>query len=154
MKDKIYLRLKRNISILLPDGNWALHVGDMIVLKKIGIKSTTITPEFSSTIYLNEDSYLLTEIEYNTIKDIKAVFEGDTKGILEYHMVRAKYNSVDTIIYLENLPYTYSQIVKNEKDFNYLYPYRDNVTIKDIFEDVSLEYNRNRKIKKLVKKQL
>jgi hypothetical protein len=34
--DKIYLRLRKNVMILLDDGLWTLVVGDMIVLQKIG----------------------------------------------------------------------------------------------------------------------
>jgi hypothetical protein len=36
--DKIYLRLRKNVMILLDDGLWTLVVGDMIVLQKIGQK--------------------------------------------------------------------------------------------------------------------
>jgi hypothetical protein len=32
--DKIYLRLRKNVMILLDDGLWTLVVGDMIVLQK------------------------------------------------------------------------------------------------------------------------
>jgi hypothetical protein len=36
--DKIYLRLRKNVMILLDDGLWTLVVGDMIVFQKIGQK--------------------------------------------------------------------------------------------------------------------
>jgi hypothetical protein len=40
--DKIYLRLRKNVMILLDDGLWTLVVGDMIVLQKIGQKRLNI----------------------------------------------------------------------------------------------------------------
>jgi hypothetical protein len=40
--DKIYLRLRKNVMILLDDGLWTLVVGDMIVLPKIGQKRLNI----------------------------------------------------------------------------------------------------------------
>ena len=57
--NKIYLRLKRDISILVADGYWSLHTGDMIVLQKIGTKS-----EIKRNEYIHSDSYLLTGFEY------------------------------------------------------------------------------------------
>jgi hypothetical protein len=45
--NKIYLKLKMDISLLVADGNWSLHCGDMIVLQKIGTKSELKRNEYS-----------------------------------------------------------------------------------------------------------
>lgn len=40
---KIYLRLKRDISLLVPDGNWSLHTGDMKTQTDNSVKDQNAT---------------------------------------------------------------------------------------------------------------
>lgn len=142
--NKNYLRLKRDISIIVSDGNWSLHTGDMIVFQKIGTKSEVKVNEFKPNEYIHKDSYLLTGFEYRTIKDIKS---------MEYHTVWNECNSVDTLItistgkpYYNSRTCTYSEIIQlNNDGFSLV---RD-LKFEDVFEDVSIQYNRHNKIKEL-----
>jgi hypothetical protein len=61
--DKIYLRLRKNVMILLDDGLWTLVVGDMIVLQKIGQKLKEI--KHSKTLNILK-KIITTSIEYST----------------------------------------------------------------------------------------
>ena len=143
--NKIYLRLKRDISILVADGNWSLHTGDMIVLQKIGTKSEIKRNEYKANEYIHSDSYLLTGFEYRTIKDIIS---------MEYHTVWNECNSVDTLItistgkpYYHSRTCTYSEIISNNK-LNITIV--DNIRHDDVFEDVSIPYNRDNKLKEIL----
>jgi hypothetical protein len=62
--DKIYLRLRKNVMILLDDGLWTLVVGDMIVLQKIGQKLKEI--KHSKTLNILKKIVITTSIEYST----------------------------------------------------------------------------------------
>jgi hypothetical protein len=142
--NKTYLRLKRDISILVADGNWSIHTGDMIVLQKIGTKSEVKVNQFKANEYIHSDSYLLTGFEYRTIKDIKS---------MEYHTVWNECNSVDTLITIStgkplyhSRTCTYSEIISNNK-LNIAIV--DNIRHDDVFDDVSIQYNRDNKIKEL-----
>ena len=142
--NKIYLKLKIDISILVADGYWSLHCGDMIVLHKIGTKSEVKRNDYSPNEYIHKDSYLLTGFEYRTIKDITS---------MEYHTVWNECNSVDTLITIStgkplyhSRTCTYSEIISNNK-LNITIV--DNIRLDDIFEDVSIQYNRHNKIKEL-----
>jgi hypothetical protein len=142
--NKTYLRLKRDISILVADGNWSLHCDDMIVFQKIGVRSEVKVNEYSPHEYIHSDSYLLTGFEYRTIKDITS---------MEYHTVWNECNSVDTLITIStgkplyhNRTCTYAEIISNNK-LNITIV--DNIRLDDIFEDVSIQYNRHNKIKEL-----
>lgn len=143
--NKIYLRLKRDISILVADGNWSLNTGDMIVLKKIGIKSEIKLNQYKANEYIHNESYLLTGFEYKTIKDIKS---------MEYHTVWNECNSVDTLItistgapYYHSRTYNYHDIVKlNESNTSLV----DQITFEDVFEDVSIPYNRENKLETIL----
>ena len=111
--NKIYLRLKRDISILVADGYWSLHNGDMIVLQKIGTRSEIKRNEYKANEYIHSDSYLMTGFEYKTIKDIIS---------MEYHTVWNECNSVDTLITIStgkplyhSRTCTYSEIISNNK---------------------------------------
>jgi len=143
--NKIYLRLKRDISILVVDGYWSLHTGDMIVLQKIGTKSEIKRNEYKPNEYIHSDSYLLTGFEYKTIKDIIS---------MEYHTVWNECNSVDTLITIStgkplyhSRTCTYSEIISNNK-LNITIV--DNIRHDDVFEDVSLAYNRDNKLKEIL----
>ena len=143
--NKIYLRLKRDISILVADGNWSLHTGDMIVLQKIGTKSEIKRNEYKANEYIHSDSYLLTGFEYKTIKDIMS---------MEYHTVWNECNSVDTLITIStgkplyhSRTCTYSEIISNNK-LNITIV--DNIRHDDVFEDVSITYNRDNKLKEIL----
>jgi hypothetical protein len=144
--NKIYLRLKRDISILVADGNWSLHCGDMIVLHKIGTKSEIKRNEYKANEYtIHSDSYLLTGFEYRTIKDISS---------MEYHTVWNECNSVDTSITIStgkplyhSRTCTYSEIISNNK-LNITIV--DNIRHDDVFEDVSIPYNRDNKLKEIL----
>lgn len=150
--NKIYLRLKRDISILVSDGNWSLNTGDMIVLQKIGTKSEIKRNEYKADEYIHSDSYLLTGFEYKTIKDIISS---------EYHTVWNECNSVDTLItistgkpYYNSKTYTYSDMIQLNNDGFSLVPKSTsyssaNLKFEDVFEDVSIQYNRHNKIKEL-----
>ncbi len=142
--NKIYLKLKKDISILVADGYWSLHFGDMIVLHKIGTKSEIKRNEYSPNEYIHTDSYLLTGFEYRTIKDIT----------MEYHTVWNECNSVDTLITIStgkplyhSRTCTYSEIISNNK-LNITIV--DNIRHDDVFEDVSLAYNRDNKLKEIL----
>lgn len=143
--NKIYLRLKRDISILVADGNWSLHTGDMIVLQKIGTKSEIKRNEYKANEYIHSDSYLLTGFEYKTIKDIMS---------MEYHTVWNECNSVDTLITIStgkplyhSRTCTYSEIISNNK-LNITIV--DNIRHDDVFEDVSTPYNRENKLEEIL----
>lgn len=137
----IYLKLKKNISILIEDGNWSLHPGDMIVLKKIGVRSFEKHEPRKSTQYIHTDSYILKGFEYSTYKDFKKAFEGEND---ERHMVWVKCNSIDTVIAVsdnyQRTALTYSEMLYNK------------LNLDDIFEDVSIPYNREKKLKKILNK--
>ena len=142
--NKIYLRLKKDISILVADGDWSLHTGDMIVLQKIGIKSEIKRNEYKANEYIHSDSYLLTGFEYKTIKDIS----------MEYHTIWNECNSVDTLItistgapYYHSRTYTYYDIVKLNESYTSLV---DSLKYDDVFEDVSITYNRENKLKEIL----
>jgi hypothetical protein len=142
--NKIYLRLKRNISVQVYDGDWALYTGDMIVLQKIGIRSEIIKTQYTP---INKDSYLLIGFEYSKIIDI-------SKADVEYHMVWHECNSVDTLIRIstgsplyQNRTCTYSEILSNNK-LNITIV--DNLKFDDVFEDVSIQYNREDKLKEIL----
>lgn len=150
--NKIYLKLKRDISILVADGNWSLHTGDMLVLQKIGTRSEIKRNDYRPNEYIHNDSYLLIGFEYKTIKDISQVLKGKTNT--EYHMVWQDCNSVDTLITIStgkplyhSITYTYSQIVFNSKLNKAIV---DNIRIDDVFDDVSVEYNRDNKLKEIL----
>lgn len=143
--NKIYLRLKRDISILVADGYWSLHTGDMIVLQKIGTRSEIKRNEYKANEYIHSDSYLLTGFEYRTIKDIIS---------MEYHTVWNECNSVDTLITIStgkplyhSRTCTYSEIISNNK-LNITIV--DNIKHDDVFEDVSITYNRDNKLKEIL----
>ena len=143
--NKIYLRLKRDISILVADGYWSLHNGDMIVLQKIGTRSEIKRNEYKANEYIHSDSYLMTGFEYRTIKDIIS---------MEYHTVWNECNSVDTLITIStgkplyhSRTCTYSEIISNNK-LNITIV--DNIRHDDVFEDVSLAYNRDNKLKEIL----
>lgn len=143
--NKIYLRLKRDISILVADGNWSLHTGDMIVLQKIGTKSEIKRNEYKANEYIHSDSYLLTGFEYKTIKDIMS---------MEYHTVWNECNSVDTLITIStgkplyhSRTCTYSETISNNK-LNITIV--DNIRHDDVFEDVSTPYNRENKLEEIL----
>ena len=143
--NKIYLRLKRDISILVADGYWSLHNGDMIVLQKIGTRSEIKRNEYKANEYIHSDSYLMTGFEYKTIKDIIS---------MEYHTVWNECNSVDTLITIStgkplyhSRTCTYSEIISNNK-LNITIV--DNIKHNDVFEDVSITYNRDNKLKEIL----
>ena len=143
--NKIYLRLKRDISILVTDGNWSLHTGDMIVLQKNGTRSEIKHNEYKANEYIHSDSYLLTGFEYKTIKDIMS---------MEYHTVWNECNSVDTLITIStgkplyhSRTCTYSEIISNNK-LNITIV--DNIRHDDVFEDVSTPYNRENKLEEIL----
>ncbi len=143
--NKIYLRLKRDISILVADGYWSLHNGDMIVLQKIGTRSEIKRNEYKANEYIHSDSYLMTGFEYRTIKDIIS---------MEYHTVWNECNSVDTLITIStgkplyhSRTCTYSEIISNNK-LNITIV--DNIKHNDVFEDVSITYNRDNKLKEIL----
>ena len=146
--NKTYLRLKKDISLLVADGNWALYTGDMIVFQKIGTRS-----EIKHNEYTHTDSYLLTGFEYRTIKNISNVLKYDFE--VEYHMVWNECNSVDTIIKLStgapfynNRSYNYNEILHLNKSNTSLV---GNLKYDDVFEDVSITYNREDKLKEILK---
>ena len=143
--NKIYLRLKRDISILVADGNWSLHTGDMIVLQKNGTRSEIKRNEYKANEYIHSDSYLLTGFEYKTIKDIMS---------MEYHTVWNECNSVDTLITIStgkplyhSRTCTYSETISNNK-LNITIV--DNIRHDDVFEDVSTPYNRENKLEEIL----
>ena len=143
--NKIYLKLKKDISILVADGNWSLNKGDMIVLQKIGTKSELKRNDYSPNEYIHKDSYLLTGFEYRTIKDITS---------MEYHTVWNECNSVDTSItistgkpYYNSKTYTYSDMIQLNNDG---FPLVLSLRLDDIFEDVSTPYNRENKLEEIL----
>jgi hypothetical protein len=99
---------------------------------------------------IHNDSYLLLGFEYETYKDItKTLIDGDT----ERHKVWNECNSVDTLIkistgkpYYKSKTLTYSEIAEIVKTNNVII---DNYTFEDIFENVSITYNRDYKLKEL-----
>jgi hypothetical protein len=132
----IYLRLKVNLSVLLEDGNWSLHPGDMIVLQKIGIRSQEIYEPRQSVQYIHTCSYLLTAVEYSTYKDLGKAFKGDG----EKHWVWMPCNSVDTLMAISQGPPYYQR----GKTQTYSDLISSGIDLDGVFDDVSVQYNRDR----------
>ena len=147
--DKIYLRLKQNISVLVHDGNWSLREGDMIVLQKIGVRTIAINEDFKPTRYDTKDCYLTTGFEYNKLVNISELFN-NTADIGKYEMTWQECNNVDMLMTISHQqpgvpygstrgPYTYTDIVEHLSQF-----------IPRWFDDVSLQYNRENKLNFLI----
>ncbi len=149
--NKIYLRLKKGISILLDDGWWSLDIGDMIVLQKIGIM--VLNEPYQSSNYIKSDCYLTSAIEYKTIKNIEQAFNKDEET--EYHMKWEDRNCINSQIkismgvphYQSSKILTYFEMLKTPV----LIPFPKVTTMEDVFEDVSLQYNRDTKLKEILK---
>lgn len=145
--NKIYLRLKKRMSILLDDGWWSLDPGDMIVLQKVGIKTTELNESHSPTKYIKSDCYLTSAIEYKKIKNFVAIMR-DKNLEIEYHMDWKETCAIDSIMRVSiDSPYyslsksrTYSEMIESG--------YIKSV---DVFDDVSLQYNREEKLNELIK---
>ena len=147
--DKIYLRLKQNISVLVHDGNWSLREGDMIVLQKIGVRTIAITEVYKPTRYETKDCYLTVAFEYKKLVNISEIFKG--KNIeAKYEMCWEECNNVDMLITISHQvpgvpygaqrgPYTYTDLLENLPQF-----------IPQWFDDVSLQYNRENKLNFLI----
>lgn len=152
MNPKIYLRLKKAISILMDDGWWSLNIGDMIVLQKIGIITTELNELHQSTKYIKSDCYLTSAIEYRTYKSIKQLFNKNEET--EYYMKWDDYESIDSLIrvsygpphYQSSKPLTYFEMLKTPV----LIPFPKVTTMEDVFDDVSLQYNRDNKLNKIL----
>lgn len=147
--DKIYLRLKQNISVLVHDGNWSLREGDMIVLQKIGVRTIAINEDYKPTRYETKDCYLTTGFEYNKLVNISELFN-NTADVGKYEMTWHECNNVDMLMTISHQPpgvpygstrgpYTYTDLVENLSQF-----------IPTWFEDVSLQYNRENKLNFLI----
>lgn len=145
--DKIYLRLKKHISVLVYDGNWSLHEGDMIVLQKIGVRTIAINETHKPTRYETKDCYLTTAFEYRKLVNISEMYKGDEA---KYEMCWEDYNNVDMLIKISYQPtgvpygairgpYTYTDLLENFSRF-----------IPQWFDDVSLQYNRENKLNFLI----
>jgi hypothetical protein len=145
--NKIYLRLKKRISILLDDGWWSLDQDDMIVLQKVGIRTTELNEPHSPTKYIKSDCYLTSAIEYKNIKNYVDIMK-DKNLEIEYHMKWQECCAIDSIIKISSdSPYystskvsTYSEMIES----GYLKSF-------DVFDDVSLQYNREEKLNELIK---
>lgn len=147
--NKIYLRLKQNISVLVHDGNWSLREGDMIVLQKIGVRTIAITEVYKPTRYETKDCYLTTGFEYKKLVNISEIYKG--KNVEAKHeMVWEDCNNVDMLITISYQPpgvpygstrgpYTYTDLLENLTQF-----------IPQWFDDVSLQYNRENKLNFLI----
>lgn len=136
--DNIYLVLKRKITILVQD-NWALFPGDMLVFEKIGTRTIEKLSMHSSSTYITTPSYRLNYFEYENIKDFHT---GET--ILTVN----KCNSIDPKFKV-SLP-NYSQTDWSTYDEMILSGGVGIYTIDEIFEDVSIKYNREEKLKKIL----
>lgn len=147
--DKIYLRLKQNISVLVHDGNWSLREGDMIVLQKIGVRTIAINEDFKPTRYDTKDCYLTTGFEYNKLVNISELFN-NTSDVGKYEMTWQECNNVDMLMTISHQqpgvpygtsrgPYTYTDIVEHLSQF-----------IPRWFDDLSLQYNRENKLNFLI----
>lgn len=143
--DKIYLRLKQNISVLIRDGNWSLREGDMIVLQKIGVRTIAINEDYKPTRYETTDCYLTTAFEYKKLVNMSEIFN-NTADVGKYEMCWEECNNVDMLMTIsyqppgvpygaQRGPYTYTEIVENFSQF-----------IPQWFDDVSLQYNRENKL--------
>lgn len=147
--DKIYLRLKQNIGVLVHDGNWSLREGDMIVLQQIGVRTIAINEDYKPTRYETTDCYLTTAFEYKKLVNISEIFKG--KNIeAKYEMCWEECNNVDMLMTISHQvpgvpygaqrgPYTYTDLLENLPQF-----------IPQWFDDVSLQYNRENKLNFLI----
>jgi hypothetical protein len=147
--DKIYLRLKQNISVLVHSGNWSLREGDMIVLQKIGVRTIAINEDHKPTQYETKDCYLTTGFEYKKLVNMSEILNNKADvGI--YEMVWEDCNNVDMLMTISYQPpgvpygasrgpYTYTDIVENFSRF-----------ITEWFDDVSVQYNRENKLNFLI----
>jgi hypothetical protein len=147
--NKIYLRLKQNISVLVNDGNWSLREGDMIVLQKIGVRTIAINEDYKPTRYETKDCYLTTGFEYKKLVNISEIFK-DKNAEAKYKMVWEECNNVDMLITISHQPpgvpygstrgpYTFTDIIEN---FSLFIPHW--------FDDVSIQYNRENKLNFLI----
>lgn len=147
--DKIYLRLKQNISVLVHSGNWSLREGDMIVLQKIGVRTTTINEDHKPNQYETKDCYLTTGFEYKKLVNMSEIFNNKA-DVGKYEMVWEDCNNVDMLMTISYQPpgvpygasrgpYTYTDIVENFSRF-----------ITEWFDDVSVQYNRENKLNFLI----
>lgn len=149
--DKIYLRLKQNINVLVHDGNWSLREGDMIVLQKIGVRTIAVNEDYKPTRYETTDCYLTTAFEYKKLVNISEIFKGKGKNIeAKYEMCWEECNNVDMLITISHQvpgvpygsqrgPYTYTDLLESLPQF-----------IPQWFDDVSLQYNRENKLNFLI----
>jgi hypothetical protein len=150
MDNKIYLRIRKNVMILLDDGFWTLTLGDMIVFQKIGQKLKEVRHSNNNIKYIKEDCYLTTSIEYSTIKNLREVVV--EKKDIEYYMVSKEINIIDTLIkisenqYSYSISYTYSELIDRLE--------RQDIELTSFFnsafENVTLLYNRDDKINKIL----
>lgn len=122
-----YLRLKESISLQLPDDNWAFHEDDVLVIEKIGVKVTTMNISGSINRTISE-SWRLNEVRYNKLID----FISEPK---KYELEILKPNIIDTKFQGKNTLWV---------------PLSSSDSYNNIFEDVTIQYLREDKIKSLI----
>jgi hypothetical protein len=105
---------------------------------------------FKNTKYIKEDCYLTTSIEYSTIKNIKGGLTENED--IEYHMVSKEINIIDTLIKISENQYSYSRSYTYAELIDGLD--RQGIEIGSLvhnaFKNVSLLYNRDCKINKIL----
>lgn len=136
--DKIYLILKKNISLMIED-NWALFVGDMLVFEKIG-KKTVEEIIRNAPEYITSDVYKLNYFEYEHTT-YTSNFEKS-----EINRVLYNCNSIDVFIRVSKERYSQTDWLSITNIFKGLEEYK----ISDIFEDVSKKYHREDKLNKIL----
>ncbi len=128
--DKIYLKLKKSISLNLQDDNWAFHEGDLLVIENIGEKLMVMNDGYGKQTRHVNDVWRLNEVVYKNLIDIKEItYELTT---LKPNLISVKFKGENTL-WLELSGDTRNDIMNL------------------IFDDVTIEYLRDEKLEKLLK---
>jgi hypothetical protein len=126
--DKIYLKLKQSISLTLQEDTWAFHENDLLIIEKVGEKVTITNDGYGKTNRHISEVWRLNEIRYNKLTCIKDMTYELT--ILNPNLIGAKFQGSNTL---------WTELSSDMRVD----------TRGMIFDDVSVEYIRDEKIKKL-----
>lgn len=122
---KIYLKIKTDISISLQDSSWCFYENDILIIENIG-----------EELIINDNGYGKIEKIVNIVWRLNEIIYNKILCIVDI-----KYKLTSLYPNLINATYR-----KNCKDIKL-----SNIIDNDIFEDISIVYNRDEKIDKVLK---